>query len=69
MKYFIWITIDIIWLFGLNMILPADDSNTNASNNSKQKNVVYTNKVQIIRKSQVKGGDARYRIIEGGVKK
>lgn len=28
MKYFIWITIDIIWLFGLNMILPADDSNT-----------------------------------------
>lgn len=45
MKYFIWITIDIIWLFGLNMILQADDSNTNASNNSKQNNVVYTNKV------------------------
>ena len=45
MKYFIWITIDVIWLFGLNMILPADDSNTNASNNSKQNNVVYTNKV------------------------
>lgn len=45
MKYFIWITIDVIWLFGLNMILPADDSNTKASNNSKQNNVVYTNKV------------------------
>ena len=44
MKYFIWITIDIIWLFGLNMILPADDSNTNASNNSTKKNLFYKTK-------------------------
>ena len=45
MKYFIWITIDVIWLFGMKMILLVDNDNTNSSNNSVKQNIVYINKV------------------------
>lgn len=45
MKYFIWITIDVIWLFGMKMILPVDNDNTNSTNNSVKQNIVYINKV------------------------
>lgn len=45
MKYFIWITIDVIWLFGMKMILPVDNDNKNSSNNSVKQNIVYINKV------------------------
>ena len=34
-----------ICLFGLKMILPASNDNTNRTNNTNQNNLVYTNKM------------------------
>lgn len=44
-KNILIILINVICLFGLKMILPASNDNTNSTNNTNQNNLVYTNKM------------------------
>ncbi len=42
LKYFFMILINVIWLFGLKMVLPVEDSSSNAK---QQNTIVYTNEI------------------------
>lgn len=42
LKHFFIILVYMIWLFGLNMVLPIEE---NDSNSQKQNTVIYTNKI------------------------
>ena len=44
-KNILIILINVICLFGLKMILPASNENTNSRNNINENNLIYTNKV------------------------
>lgn len=44
-KNILIILINVIWLFGLKMILPVSNDNSNSTNNTSQNNIVYTNKM------------------------